>query len=487
MELNWTDLMAERVVYCGVAQALVEGDIPQIEGRPAREILSATGDVALAGAESAAGAVRLSGEVRLQLICTGEGGAFAFTSRAAFRHTVQVEGARAGMPVKAVPILQAMEVKLAGGRITLSAQVDIALRITDSSPVKALAGLSGVQDMEMRGRNILLSRWEEVFRDVLSIREEMDAADARCVLHSDVVASLRDIRCDGRGVEISGILTMSALVEGAEGRLFHLTQNIPFTETLDVVGSGNMKAELSVEACQVRVAEEFGLLVVEVKLRACLYAMEQVELTLPQDLFSPSLPLACERETLRLCADMGPLTHRHTLHETVSVPPGQPEVCRVVYAAVRPVITACNVIEERLCVEGLLVTRVIYESESGTLCAFTEDIPFECCCPAPATTEALPFAAATATAAGSGRSLEMSFSIQITAAMALQRTETVVTGIRETQREPQPQGIIVYFAGAGETLYDVAKRFCVPRRALRDSLSPATEELEEGQRIVFLR
>lgn len=487
MELIWTDLMAERVVYCGVAQALVEGEIPQIEGRPAKEILSATGDVALAGAECASGAVRLSGEVRLQLICAGEGGTFAFTSRAALRHTVQVEGAQAGMPVKAVPILQAMEVKLTGGRITLSAQVDIALRVTDNSPVKALSGLSGVQDMETRGRDIVLIRREEVFRDVLSLREEMDAADAHCVLHSDVVASLRDIQCDGRGVEVSGMLTVSALAEGAEGRLFHLTQNIPFTEVLDVVGGNELRAELSVEACQVRVAEEFGILVVEVKLRVCLYAVDRVELTLPEDMFSPAKPFACERETLRLCADMGPLSHRHTLHESVSVPPGQPEVSRVVYAAVRPVITACNVIEERLCVEGLLVTRVIYESEDGTLCAFTEDIPFECNCPAPGTTEALPTAFATATAAGSGRSLEMSFAIEIKASMALQRTETVVTGIKEAQPSPQPQGIIIYFAGAGETLYDVAKRFAVPRRALREGLNPGAEELAEGQRIVFMR
>ncbi len=486
MELMWTDLRAERVVYCGVAQALVEGDIPQIEGRPAREILSATGDVALSAAESAEGSVRLSGEVRLQLICSGEGGVFAFTSRAAFRHTVQAEGAKDGMLVRAVPALQAMEVKLAGGRITLSAQVDIALRVTDGSAIKALCGLEGVQDMEMRQRSLEFLRRDEVFRDVLSLREEVDAAGAHCVLHSDVAASLRDIQCDGRGAELSGVLTVSALLEGEEGRLFHLMENIPFTETLDVVAGNDLKAELVIEACQVRVAEEFGLLVVEVKLRVCLLAAERIELALPQDLFSPSLPFDCEREALRLCTPMGPLSYRHTLHETVGVPAGLPEASRVVFTAVRPVITTSNVEEERLCLEGLLVTRVIYESESGMLCSFTEDIPFTCACPAPGATEAMASALATATASGTGRSLEMSFTLQISASLCAQRTETVVTGIRETEPQPQPQGIIVYFAGAGETLYDVAKRFRIPRRALRDKPG-VSEELAEGQKLVFLR
>ncbi|MEA5059115.1 MAG: DUF3794 domain-containing protein [Clostridia bacterium] len=487
MELIWTDLMAERVVYCGVAQALVEGDIPQIEGRPAKEILSATGDVALSGAETAAGAVRLSGEVRLHLICAGDGGVFAFTSRAAFRHTVQVEGAQAGMPIKAGPILQAMEVKLEGGRIMLSAEVDIAIRVTDNRPIKALSGLEGIQDLEMQGRSITLAKRQEVFRDVLSLREEMDAADAHSVLQYDIVPSLREIQSEGRGVEISGSLTVSALVQGEEGRLFQLTQNIPFTETLDVIVGSDLSVELTIETSQVRVAEEFGLLVVEARLLVCLYGIEHMEVTLPQDLFSPSMAFDCARETLRLCADMGPLSHRHTLHETVSIPAGLPEASRVLYAAVRPVITTCNITEERLCIEGLLVTRVIYESESGTLFAFTEDIPFECCCPAQGATDAIPSAMATATAAGSGRSLEMSFSIQIWASMAFQRTETVVTGIQESQRQAPPQGIIVYFAGAGETLYDVAKRFLVPRQALIEAWDGQTETLEEGQKLVFLR
>lgn len=486
MELIWNDLMAERVVYCGVAQALVEGEIPQIEGRPASEILSATGDVTLTGTEAADGAVRLSGEVRLQLICTGEGGVFAFTSKAAFRHTVQAEGAAAGMSVKASPALQSMEVKLEDGRITLNAVADISLRVTDSAPMKALCGLEGAPDLEIQGQCITLMKREAVFEDVLPLREEIDAADAHAVLQSDVVASLRDIQCSGQGAELSGSLTVSALIEGENNRLFQLTQNIPFTETLDVIGGEDLRAELRLEDAQVRAAEEFGLLVVDARLKVCLYAAKSVETTLPRDMFSPALPFTCQQETVRLSGDMGPLNHRQTLHETVSVPAGLPEARRVVYTAVRPVITACAVADERLCAEGLLVTRVLYESESGVLYAFTEDIPFETACPAPGATEALTSAMATATAGGSGRSLEVSYNLQLNASLAAQRTETVVTGIQECARPNTPQGVIVYFAGAGETLYDVAKRFSIPRAALGEALGADADTLTEGQKLIFL-
>ena len=34
MELIWNERNGARVVYCGVAQALVEGEVPQLPDRP---------------------------------------------------------------------------------------------------------------------------------------------------------------------------------------------------------------------------------------------------------------------------------------------------------------------------------------------------------------------------------------------------------------------------------------------------------------------
>ena len=43
MELIWNERNGARVVYCGVAQALVEGEVPQLQDRLADTILSAPG------------------------------------------------------------------------------------------------------------------------------------------------------------------------------------------------------------------------------------------------------------------------------------------------------------------------------------------------------------------------------------------------------------------------------------------------------------
>lgn len=208
MELIWNERNGARVVYCGVAQALVEGEVPQLQDRLADTILSATGDVVLLGLETAEGCVRMGGEIRLQLICQDASGVFAFTSRAAFRHTVQTEGVATGMLVRGVPALQSMEVQLSDGRITLHAVADITLRVVDHGPVKALCGLEGVPDLEMQCQNISLPKREEVFREVLPIREEVDAPGVEAVLQRDVLIALRDIQPGEQGTELSGSLTL---------------------------------------------------------------------------------------------------------------------------------------------------------------------------------------------------------------------------------------------------------------------------------------
>ncbi len=487
MELIWNECMAEQVVYCGSAQALVEGEIPQLEDRAANAILSATGDVCLLGAEAGEESIRLGGEVRLQLICMGENGVYSFHSRAAFRHTVQAEGVHTDMEVKAQPALQSMEVKLVEGRITLEAVVDMNLRVSSRAPLKALCGIEGVPDLECQGRDISFFRREAVYETVVPLREEIDAAEVQGILQSDLLVTLRDLQPGGEGVELSGSLLVSALAQKGDGSLFHLSQSLPFTERLDVVSAGPLYGVLSLEEGRMRAAEEFGLVVAEGRLHISLYALRQQEISLPQDMFSPSQAFACERETVTLSGDLAPLQERLALHETVNIPGGLPEARRVLYTAVRPVVTASNVAEGQLSIEGLLVTRILYESEAGTINAFTEDIPFTANLPAAGATEAMVTAQAVAAAGGSGRALEVNYTIQLQALLWSQSQAQAVTGLAECPPAPQPQGIIVYFAGAGETLYDVAKRFAVPVAALGAALEGESPALEEGQRLVFLR
>ena len=91
-----------------------------------------------------------------------------------------------------------------------------------------------------------------------------------------------------------------------------------------------------------------------------------------------------------------------------------------------------------------------------------------------------------ATASGAGRSVEFSYTIQISAQPYAVVKTAAVTGMEECPQEACPRGIVIYFAGEGETLFDVGRRFNLPRKRLLETNPGLSEMLADGQKLVLL-
>ncbi len=485
MELIWNELALERVIYSGTAQALVEGSLPLPEGRAISEVLSASGKVDVTESSVEHGIVSIAGDIMIELICSGDG-VFAFSSKASFRHTISAEGAVRGMTAQVFPALQTIDVTLENGIPSLSAVIDLRLRVTDQSPVRMLEGISGADDIEKKTEQLCVSNFNPLITYVARLRNEIDAPFAAAVLHSEVTAMIREIHSDGSSVTIDGTLSVSALIRGKDGMLSQLTQNIPFSEALDEATPMEVFGTVTITSHDMRASEDFGLVVVETQLSIALFVCSNSTITLTADAFSPSMPFACTQNRMQVCTSRETVTHRHSLSESIMVPSGMPEIQRMVYACARPLITSQVIEDGMLAVEGLFFTRILYTAESGRMYAFSEDIPFSLSLPAGDATEAMLSACATVSASGSGKSVDANYVITIFATLYRDDPVYLVNGIDEHVENRPMHGIIVYYAGAGETLYDVAKRFCTSRARLRGVVTDLDESLEEGQRIVFL-
>lgn len=491
MELMWNDLDVSRVMGSTVSQALVEGSIPMPEGRSAAEVLDSNGQVEVTEAEVQEGKVTLTGRVGVSLVLSGADGVFAFSSSAAFRHGVAVEGAKPGMNANANAQLQTLDVNLSNNALSLSAMVDIACRVDSAAQLKVLRGIRGVEDLELKELPLTLAKKREVADENVRLREEVAAPNVENVLSANATAQVRDVKTDGVNAEVEGTLNVSALCANKDGSLSQLTQSFPFSQSIETDASSRALAgTANVAAVNVRpIGEDFGLLAVDAMLGIQLFERQESGCTLPLDAYSPNYSFHCNHEHARLLNYAGTVNARHPVRETVNVPDGMVEVGRVVSCSGRAVITGSAVNGGRLSVEGLLICRVIYASDSNSLYAFTEDLPFLAELPvsAPDDAEAILSANAMCTQfSGAGRSVELSFAVGLNAELFSLNDANVVTGISEAEAPDVPHGIIVYFAGAGETLFDVAKRFNISRANLL-SLNPVySESLDEGQRLMLL-
>ncbi len=492
MELQFSDLAAARLVLHTSSQALVEGALPLPEGRDSAEVLCADGSVSLTDAVVGEGAVTVEGRVRVELVCRDGGEVFAFASSAAFRHSLPAPGAKEGMRAEGHAALQTLTVEQADA-LMLSAILDVECMVLREEPLRVLSAIKGAEDLTCREQAFESVRMETLSRETVPTREEMSAPGAADVLCASGVCQLREIRVGGDTVISEGTLTVTALGVSADGRLSEIVQHVPVTLTTELDAPGADAAgcvgEAEVESLRLTpIGENSGLMSVEARIAVRVDAPRAEAAALPVAAYVPSLPLAAVREEVQLLRRGAPVRFRYGASETLNIPDGMPESSRVAYCTARPVVTAVSVEEGRLCVEGLLFTRVLYQTEGGMLYAFTEDIPFCCETAAPS---GFPEAradvcAAAASASGAGRSIGFSYTLIVSASPYEIVKTSVVTGMEECAEQPSPRGVVIYFAGEGETLFDVGQRFNLPRSRLPETNRGLSEPLRDGEKLVLL-
>lgn len=485
MELIWKELPGEHMIYSGLAQAVVEGDIPVPEGRSAREVLSCTGRVSLSSMEAADGAVAVEGTVCVDIICT-DGSIFAFSSRAAFRHVIPAEGVQPGMNAQVQPSLQALELNNNNGVLKLSAVIDMALYVTAPGGIRLLSSIAGIEDGELDTRELCIFSPAEEQTGSIRLREELEAPFASAVIYSDVCAALREVIPGQHGATLEGTLYISALVESRTGVLSQLCRALPFSENIEWSGQSPIWGEVTVGPWDVRASEEFGVVIADVRLDYRVFSRTCARADAVVDIFSPTIPFDCTHSRLRPCSFLGCLDHRHSITETVSLPEGLPDAQRVIYTAARPLITSTGMENDRLIVEGLLAVRILYSGESGSIFTFGEDIPFSIEADASGATDALISANAWASASGGGRSVELSCTILLSARLYAAEDIMAVSGIEECAPRETPHGLMVYFPSPGDTLYSVARAYNTSRSNLRRCNDSLPEQLDGSERIVFI-
>ncbi|OQB23571.1 MAG: hypothetical protein BWY11_01762 [Firmicutes bacterium ADurb.Bin182] len=495
MEILYNEASLNRIAGSAAAQAMVESDIPLPEAhRDAVRVLDADGSVNVDNVEVLEGRFMLEGSLKVKLICLDtDGTAFAFESSSTFKNTAAVEGAEPGMSYYCKPELLELSCEPMGGSIRLSATVEFICRALDNTPIRTLGGIRGANDIEMLTREVNTALEETAGEAVFRMREEIASAGVSNVIAHNSNAAVREVTEQENSAAVEGTLTFNALCSNSEGELTQLVQHLPFGELVDIDPHrrGPLSAKANVEQLTIRpVGDEFGILAVEAQIKVTVNSLSSKSGMLPVDAYSPSRPFICNTDNIDVYRAQEPMQKRVVLRESASVPAGSPDIYRIVFAKGRPVVTGSDVINGQMKVEGMLFTTVIYTSDNNGLESFTEDIPFIMDMDVPRnTTDAdIDVKCMSVSGSGAGRTAELSIVLEVTADPYEIEEVSVVRDAAEGGEQTPVRGIIVYFAGAGETLFDVAKRFRTTREALREANGDLPEHLSEGQKLLlFLR
>lgn len=490
MELLWEEAALSRLIYCASEQTIVEGRLPATEGRRVAEVLDSSARAAVDNTDVNDNEVTISGRIIVSVIALDESGsAFAFESTAEFSHSFEVAGAAMGMSAYVSPSVQSLSAHAAEGAVDMSCAIDMELRVTAQSPLRMTAGVSGVSDIEMRHTTVSHARRVELGHDTLRLREELAEDGISDVILTEGQVCIRDTIIEQGGATVSGTITVSSICTDADGKLIQLVRQMPFRERLAVSGAAEgVYCHAVLNAIALRsLGSEFNLLAMEAEVSFRIYGVQTESVTLPVDLFSPSIGFECLKQNLRIQSFTEGKTVQSIIRETVTVPDGMADISESIFAAARPVVTSVSCNDNGVAADGILITRMVYRSAGDRIYTFSEDIPFtisiadgKC---------DLPIITASATASvtnGGGRNAQVMCGIVIDAELYSVSDVSVVTGLAETAAKASPNGIVVCFASEGECVFDIAKRYCVPCATVRQLNPEAVEPFADGTRLVLL-
>ncbi len=481
------------------SQATIEGRLPIPEGRYGTRPVFATGNIEVTQSRALDGAISTEGEVVISAICVDENGElYSFTSHAPFSHEVEFEDAHSQTHVRTAASLIELNVE-ADGSDALKAQAAVEFIFTPETP-KSLqtANTDGVTVPIEVHKTIL----EYIHRDpVVSvksrIREEIALPEIASVVYSSATAAVREIRLGGSELCVECILNVDALCIKRNGDYMQLTQSVPVsiredchTDASDVgtLGSQARVSDISLRA----LGEEFGIISVDAVVGIDVYTTQKGYLTFPDDAYTPErgkqlIPERTEGSTLLY---RGERELKSVFSEEIAL--GE-KAATIIYTGVRPVITSALKTESGTTLQGIAQITVVYSNETGAILSTSEERAFSIATDMSGNNIEAETVGGTAYGSlnGNGESAMVSLNIAVRAKEYEERPTTPVTAIVvEDDAIKRAPGFTVYFAGEGETAFDIGKRFKVSQEAL-EAMNPKLKSIDEhglseGDSVVML-
>lgn len=491
MELIWKELEAERLIKREKTQVRIEGDLPSPDGTTPSSVLSVNGKVVIDGTKVGQDEVTVEGRIEVVVMTSDEkGNLSSFESKAAFSHTAAIEGAGPGMNAAVSASIQSLSAEPKDSGARLCADVDLDLRLTTSVPMKVTGGISGVDDLEIRTGVFTRSRRKSLGSDTLRLREEIAADGVSEVLGAEGVVMIRDASIEQGAASVSGVITVTAVTRDASGRVSQLMRQIPFRERIGIDRIGTdvfCSAELG-SLYMRALGEDIQLISMEAEVTFDLYSVEKYEQELPLDAFSPTIGFGCLNEDTVILNDLGTSFTQSVIKETVALPDNAPDPELPMYASARPIVTEILPGTSGTEVAGVLATTVVYRSTAGLISVFVEDVPFSTVVGNEEGAN-MPLISARCTAditGSSDRNMQVQYTLLLETDLLNTEKYSPVVGLAEKETKKSQSGIVIYAAAADESVFDVAKRYSVSCRSVKE-LNPELEEpFREGDKLILM-
>jgi len=476
VETSKETLCINQIIGQKIDTIIVEEDFVVPDIKPdILNAISTSGNVCIYKKEVMDGKVKIDGCINAYIIYLADderGGIRSLNINSNFSKIIDFEKLKEGMMLESAFALKSIECRVLNGRkICVKSIVDVNLKICSNEDFEFVKQVEGIKNIQLLNENLCINSLlgtgtSKVYaKDTIVIDNVDDLAE---IMKVNVTIKNRETKISYNKVLIKSDAEVKLMYLTEDNRINVVTNLIPVMGFIDMpnVADENLcdvKYEIKNLLIKPNNIEEHSVYV-EIEIEACCNVYEKKQIDLIQDLYSPSVNIAYKQKMLRAMSDKEIIKDICSIREKQYIQEiGNNKLYDV---DINPNIVNKTILNGRILYEGEIELKFMF-SDSGSNMLNTQNIiiPFNYnmeCTGVGQTSNVdtdieiimQDFVVMPDT------SVDIKIDMQFTASVSNDKNINVIQEINiEENRQEDDYSVIIYFVKAGDTLWNIAKRF----------------------------
>lgn len=507
MELIKESVTMNETLYADRSQAYVEGDIIVPDVKPdILKILQVDAVSSVVSKELADGRLTIAGKVNLTIlyIPEREGDSIqSITSVFDFSERIERQGITDSAVVSLDTDIERVEFNLINSRkLSVKSTVVLDCRISGEKELEFVTGVEEGNAECMRSSlnvNSIITNAEHEF--VIRERIEVPAGKVSIgeLLKVDARITDKETKAITGKLVAKGVLNMCVLYVGSGGSIEFMEADIPFTEVFDADNlNEDMDCTLDFEICELHYETEedsdgdIRILNIELLANAKISASENTTVDMVSDFFCPAYNTQLIYSDMEFDEVVARPRTQNTLREVISIDNKLPQISGVYNVITKTVITKAAPDHGKIAAEGKIEAYILYLTDNAQSPVYSvkKEISFSYLLDAPAVRPGMECRIRaevehTSYSLNVANEVELRCMLVISAEAVEKKTVRLITDCTVEPMENK-KGIVIYFIQNGDTMWDIAKRYCVSvDDILQYNQLSAEDRLTVGEKLII--
>lgn len=484
------------------SRAMIEGELSRKPSQPEiYQILLLSGRSVITVCDTAEGFVNIEGKVYFNTVYADmTGDIYSFESSANFKHKAECGECKKGMSANANCTIKNIDYKLMpSGSVQVKAYGDICVYIFESETCEIITGIEEGEDTFMREEKVVLPK-KAVQKNVLStikedIRLPQNMPVINKILDVEGYGVIKSIHCESMKITCEGEMRYCVIYETSDKNapLQSYSGSLPIGEIIGAEGAEeNADAFAFCEITDIagytydESSDTFAL-EASVKIHLCAYLSG--EYSVITDVYDISKNISKSASDVYFCSLKDFKCVKTIMRDSVTLPQGSPEAARIVFARGNAEITDSKCCKDYIKFEGNVYADICYYSTNGGMATAAVTIPF-CAESAGEFDENCEIISRVNVeyieTEGFGRDIDVKYSLEICYGVFDCGRKTVLADCEYDGSAVAPkEGITVYFAKEGDTLWDICSKFKVSGESVTSfNKNVDFSAIEQGEKII---